>query len=88
MTRHGLEFEATHSRLARGGASLVNTRRLQRGLLEKNALVGPYGSAGFTEGGSGIMGIDCGATRPPSGWPLQDATNDQLRLLLAGARLI
>jgi 4-hydroxy-tetrahydrodipicolinate synthase len=35
-----------------------------------------------------IMGLDCGATRPPSGWPLQETANEQLRRLLVSGRLI
>lgn len=35
-----------------------------------------------------MMGLDCGATRPPSAWPLQEAASGQLRRLLDGGRLL
>ncbi len=31
-----------------------------------------------------LMGTDCGATRPPSAWPLADASQKELQRLLAG----
>lgn len=35
-----------------------------------------------------LMGNDCGATRPPSAWPLSDQQQQQLRALLDGWKLL
>lgn len=35
-----------------------------------------------------MMGMDCGATRPPSAWPLAETADGQLRRLLEGGRLL
>jgi 4-hydroxy-tetrahydrodipicolinate synthase len=35
-----------------------------------------------------LMGHDCGATRPPSAWPLNDRQQQQLRALLDGWNLL
>lgn len=35
-----------------------------------------------------LMGNDCGATRAPSAWPLTDAQQKQLRVLLGGWSLL
>jgi 4-hydroxy-tetrahydrodipicolinate synthase len=34
-----------------------------------------------------MMGHDCGATRPPSAWPLTDAARQQLKALMDGWEL-
>jgi 4-hydroxy-tetrahydrodipicolinate synthase len=35
-----------------------------------------------------LMGNDCGATRPPSAWPLTDHQHRQLHALMSGWNLL